>query len=301
MATLQPASPEVADPVMPVIPHRISITRAARRNPALTFGIALVITLSLSALLAGVLAPYEPNALGTTTVLEGPSWSHPFGTDNLGRDILSRILYGYRISLSIATASTGASLLIGVPLGMFAGYTGRWADQVIMRVLDVFFAFPTILLAIALISVFGSSIWVLIFAIGTIFVPYIARVARGSTLAIKSELYVEGARARGAGDARLILRHILPNSLGALLVQASLMLGYAILIEATLSFLGLGTAPPAPSLGRMLAEGRDYMANNPAIVIFPGLAIAFAVLGFNLIGDGIRDVTDPHRRSRDDE
>ncbi len=272
-----------------------------RQSPGLAAGVVLVAILSVAAILAGVLAPYAPNALGTTTVLEGPSFRHPFGTDNLGRDIFSRILYGYRISLSIAAASTVASLLVGVPLGMFAGYIGRWVDHVVMRVLDVFFAFPTILLAIALISVFGSSIWVLIFAIGTIYVPYIARVARGSTLAIKGELYVEGARARGAGTARIILRHILPNSLGALLVQASLMLGYAILIEATLSFLGLGTAPPAPSLGRMLAEGRDYMTDNPAIVVFPGAAIAVAVLGFNLIGDGIRDITDPHRRSRTDQ
>jgi peptide/nickel transport system permease protein len=208
------------------------------------------------------------------------------------------VLHGYRISLVIAFASTIASLAVGVPLGLFAGYAGKWTDQVIMRILDVFFAFPTILLAIALISVFGSSTWILIFAIGTIYVPYIARVARGSTLALKRELFVEGARARGAGDLRLIARHILPNSLSALLVQASLMLGYAILIEATLSFLGLGTPPPAPSLGRMLADGRDFMTDNPAIVIFPGLAIALAVLSFNLIGDGIRDLTDPRRRAR---
>jgi peptide/nickel transport system permease protein len=142
---------------------------------------------------------------------------------------------------------------------------------------------------------------VLIFSIGTIYVPYIARVARGSTLAIKRELFIEGARARGASDLRLIMRHILPNSSGALLVQASLMLGYGILIEATLSFLGLGTAPPAPSLGRMLADGRDYMTENPSIVIFPGLAIAIAVLSFNLIGDGIRDWVDPRRRPRGEE
>jgi peptide/nickel transport system permease protein len=293
-----PASSEPAtEPVTPSRSRR-SFWNAVRRYPALSIGLTMLALLSLAAILAPVLSPYDPNALGTKTVLFGPSWDHPFGTDNLGRDLLSRVLHGYRISLVIAFASTIASLAVGVPLGLFAGYAGKWTDQVIMRILDVFFAFPTILLAIALISVFGSSTWILIFAIGTIYVPYIARVARGSTLALKRELFVEGARARGAGDLRLIARHILPNSLSALLVQASLMLGYAILIEATLSFLGLGTPPPAPSLGRMLADGRDFMTDNPAIVIFPGLAIALAVLSFNLIGDGIRDLTDPRRRAR---
>lgn len=277
---------------------RERVVRAIRRSPALTVGLSIILLLTILALLAPTIAPHSPNQISTQTVLHGPSRDHLFGTDNLGRDIFSRVLYGYRISLKIAFAATITSLLIGVPLGMFAGYVGRWTDNAIMRVLDVFFAFPTILLAIALISVFGSSTWVLIFSIGAIYVPYIARVARGSTLALKRELFVEGARARGASDFRLLLRHILPNISGALLVQASLMLGYGILIEATLSFLGLGTPPPAPSLGRMLADGRDYMIDNPAIVIFPGLAIAIAVLSFNLIGDGIRDWVDPRRRPR---
>jgi peptide/nickel transport system permease protein len=190
------------------------------------------------------------------------------------------------------------SLVVGVPLGLFAGYAGKWIDNIIMRVLDVFFAFPTILLAIALISALGSGTGVLIVAIATIYVPYIGRVVRGSTIALKEELFVEGARARGAGPLRLMFRHILPNCLGAILVQVSLMLGFAILIEAALSFLGLGTEPPTPSLGRMLADGRDFMSLNPPVVIFPGLAIAIAVLSFNLIGDGVRDWTDPRRRAR---
>jgi peptide/nickel transport system permease protein len=296
-----PAIPEtVVTPATPSTKWQ-TIRKAIKRSPALSFGVGILLVLVTVAILAPVIAPYNPNALGTKTVLLGPSWDHPFGTDNLGRDLLSRVLYGYRISLKIAFAATIASLIVGVPLGMFAGHVGKWADNAIMRVLDVFFAFPTILLAIALISVFGSSTWVLIFSIGTIYVPYIARVARGSTLVLKRELFVEGARARGASDFRLIMRHILPNSLGALLVQASLMLGYAILIEATLSFLGLGTAPPAPSLGRMLADGRDFMTENASVVIFPGLAIALAVLSFNLIGDGIRDWVDPRRRPRGGE
>lgn len=301
MTAALPTIPDVVAAPASSLTRWQTIRKAIKRSPALSFGLGILIVLVAVAILAPVIAPYNPNALGTKTVLLGPSWDHPFGTDNLGRDLLSRVLYGYRISLKIAFAATIASLIVGVPLGMFAGYVGKWADNAIMRVLDVFFAFPTILLAIALISVFGSSTWVLIFSIGTIYVPYIARVARGSTLVLKRELFVEGARARGASDLRLIMRHILPNSLGALLVQASLMLGYAILIEATLSFLGLGTAPPAPSLGRMLADGRDFMTENASVVIFPGLAIALAVLSFNLIGDGIRDWVDPRRRPRSGE
>lgn len=301
MTATTPAVNETAAPTPAQSTRWAALKKAVKRSPSLSVGAGIILLLVIVAILAPVLSPYDPNQIGTKAVLAGPSWQHPFGTDNLGRDLLSRVLYGYRISLKIAFAATITSLLIGVPLGMFAGYIGSWTDNAIMRVLDVFFAFPTILLAIALISVFGSSTWVLIFSIGTIYVPYIARVARGSTLALKRELFIEGARARGASDLRLIMRHILPNSSGALLVQASLMLGYGILIEATLSFLGLGTAPPAPSLGRMLADGRDYMTENPAIVIFPGLAIAIAVLSFNLIGDGIRDWVDPRRRPRGGE
>ena len=271
---------------------------ALRRYPGLLIGLVVIALLVVLALLAPYIVPYPPNALDINAVLAGPSRSHWFGTDNLGRDIFSRVLYAYRVSLEISFAATAASLLIGVPLGLLAGYAGGWADNIVMRVLDVFFAFPTILLAIALISVFGSGTPVLILAIGTIYVPYIARVVRGSTLVLKQEQFIEGARARGAGTLRLVFRHILPNCLGVILVQVSLMLGFAILIEASLSFLGLGTEPPTPSLGRMLAEGRDFMGQNPAIVVFPGIAIAIAVLSFNLIGDGIRDWTDPRRRSR---
>ncbi len=266
--------------------------------PSLTIGCAIITLLIVLTAFAKFIVPAPPNAINADAVLKGMSFSRPFGTDNLGRDLFSRVLYGYRISLTIAFSATAASAVIGVPLGLFAGYAGRWVDNVIMRVLDVFFAFPTILLAIALIAVLGSGTSVLIIAVGTIYVPYIARVVRGSAITLKEELFVEGARARGAGPFRLMFRHILPNCMSAILVQVSLMLGFAILIEAALSFLGLGTEPPAPSLGRMLAEGRDFMTQNPSVVIFPGLAIATAVLSFNLIGDGIRDWANPRRRGR---
>ncbi len=269
-----------------------------RRYPALTLGVGIILFLILLALAAPVLSPTDPNAINSDDVLVGIGTHHPFGTDNLGRDLFSRVLYAYRTSLLIAITATAASVIVGVPLGLLAGYAGGWTDNVIMRVMDVFFAFPTILLAIALISVFGSGMGVLMLAIGTIYVPYIARVVRGSSLAVKQELFIEGARARGAGPIRIMFRHILPNCLGAILVQISLMLGFAILIEAALSFLGLGIEPPTPSLGRMLSDGRDFMSDNPPVVIFPGAAIGLAVLSFNLIGDGVRDWADTRQRGR---
>jgi len=293
-----PSGPIAVAPAAPTaVTSRLSLA-ALRSYPALAVGVGIIGLLILFALVAPLIAPAPPNAIDSDAVLQGMSLHHPFGTDNLGRDLLSRVLYSYRISLTIAFTATAASLAIGVPLGLIAGYTGRWLDNVIMRVLDVFFAFPTVLLAIALISALGSGTGVLILAIGTIYVPYIARVVRGSAIMLKEELFVEGARARGAGPLRLMFRHILPNCLGVILVQVSLMLGFAILIEAALSFLGLGTEPPTPSLGRMLADGRDFMSQNPPVVVFPGLAIAVAILSFNLIGDGIRDWADPRRRAR---
>lgn len=269
-----------------------------RRYPALSLGGGIILILILLAVAAPILSPWDPNAINSDDVLVGISAHHPFGTDNLGRDLFSRVLYAYRTSLLIAITATAASLVVGIPLGLLAGYAGGWTDNVIMRVMDVFFAFPTILLAIALISVFGSGMGVLMLAIGTIYVPYIARVVRGSSLGVKQELFIEGALARGAGPIRIMFRHILPNCLGAILVQVSLMLGFAILIEAALSFLGLGIEPPTPSLGRMLSDGRDFMSDNPPVVIFPGAAISLAVLSFNLIGDGVRDWADTRRRGR---
>jgi peptide/nickel transport system permease protein len=271
---------------------------ALRRYPAMTGGCAIILVLVVLALAAPVLSPADPNAINSDAVLSGIGLHHPFGTDNLGRDLFSRVLYAYRTSLLIAITATAASLVVGVPLGLLAGYAGGWTDNIIMRVMDVFFAFPTILLAIALISALGSGMGVLMLAIGTIYVPYIARVVRGSSLAVKQELFIEGARARGAGPIRIMFRHILPNCLGAILVQVSLMLGFAILIEAALSFLGLGIEPPTPSLGRMLSDGRDFMSDNPPVVIFPGAAIGLAVLSFNLIGDGFRDWADTRRHGR---
>ena len=293
-ATTAPTSPQTARKGG----MRLDLLSALRRYPALTVGCTIILILIALALAAPLVAQEPPNAINADAVLQGVSWDHPFGTDNLGRDMFSRVLHAYRISLLIAFAATAASLVVGVPLGLIAGYAGGWTDNAIMRVMDVFFAFPTILLAIALIAALGSGTGVLILAIGTIYVPYISRVVRGSSLGLKQELFIEGARARGAGPLRLMFRHILPNCLGAILVQVSLMLGFAILIEAALSFLGLGTAPPAPSLGRMLSDGRDFMSDNPPVVVFPGAAIALAVLSFNLIGDGVRDWADPRRRGR---
>jgi peptide/nickel transport system permease protein len=230
------------------------------------------------------------------SALARPSIGHPLGTDNFGRDVLSRVLYGYRISLAVALGSVAAALLIGVPLGLAAGFFGGGLDNLIMRPMDVLISFPALVLVVALAGFLGQGTTVMVLAIAIIYVPTIVRVMRASAMEVSRELFVEGARARGASNARLVLRHVLPNAWSPVLVQASILMGIAILIEAALSFIGLGTQPPDPSLGLMLSEGRVYMREAPWLVIFPGLAIGIAVLGFNLLGDGLRNLLEPTRR-----
>jgi peptide/nickel transport system permease protein len=205
---------------------------------------------------------------------------------------------GYRISLTVAVGSVALALLVGVPLGLVAGYARGKIDNVIMRPLDVLMAFPAILLAIAVMAILGTGIAVLMLAIGVVYVPIIARVMRASTLATGRELFVEAARARGASRRRIVVRHVLPNSVGPVAVQASILMGIAILLEASLTFIGLGVRPPTPSLGLMLSDGRDFMANSAWIVAAPGVAIMVLVLAFNLIGDGLHDWLDPRGRAR---
>jgi peptide/nickel transport system permease protein len=258
-------------------------------------GLGLVCSLALVALLAPLLAPYDPEAMDVTRMLERPSGSHLFGTDQYGRDILSRVMYAYRVSLVIAFAAVGLATVVGVIIGLLTGYFGGLLDQLLMRPVDIVMAFPVILFAIILIAAFGTGTSIVIVAIGTAWVPVIARIMRSSALSIKQAPYVDAARARGAGHLRVMVRHILPNAPGPIVIQASILLGFTMLTEAALSFLGLGPPPPTPSLGRMLSEGRDYMHYAPWAVIFPGLGIALAVLGYNLLGDGLRDLLDPTR------
>jgi peptide/nickel transport system permease protein len=271
-------------------------TLALRRGRRAVVGLIVVSIVALLALFAPQIVPHDPTFGDFDLVLASPTADHLFGTDNFGRDVFSRVLYGYRVSMLVAVASVAAAVAIGAPLGLFAGYFGSLVDNLIMRPLDLLMAFPPILLAITLVAVFDTGTSVTILALAVIYVPIMARILRGSVITTRGEEYVDAARAMGATPIRVMLRHVLPNSLGPLVVQASISMGIAILIEATLSFIGLGTQPPDPSLGSMLAEGRDYMRDAPWVVLYPGLAIMLAVLGFNLLGDGLRDIIDTGHR-----
>lgn len=273
--------------------------RLARHvNPTLAVGLGIVVVVLALALAGPELSPYASDEITASDSLAGPSAGHWLGADNLGRDIFVRVAEGYRISLSVAVGSVLLALAFGVPLGLVAGYAGGLVDHLIMRPLEILMAFPAILLAITVMAIFGTGIGVLVLAIGVVYIPIIARVMRASTLATRRELFIDAAHARGASRLRIVLRHVLPNSVGPVVVQASVLLGIAILLEAALSFIGLGVRPPTPSLGLMLSDGRDFMANSTWIVAAPGVAIMVLVLAFNLIGDGLHDWLDPRGRAR---
>jgi peptide/nickel transport system permease protein len=269
--------------------------RAAGHRGVTIAGLLLVAALGLAALLASHVVPGSPTEIAKDRALRPPTWTQPFGMDDLGRSILSRVVHAYRVSLAVAVASVALALLVGVPLGLVAGYAEGALDQLIMRPLDVLMSFPAILLAIALTSVFGTGVLLVALSLAVVYTPIVARVVRAAILAVKVEVYVDGARALGAPVPRLVLRHILPNAATPVLVQASVLMAIAILVEAALSFLGVGVRPPTPSLGLMLADGRGFMLQAPWMVIFPGLAIMAAVLGFNMVADGLRDWLDPQQ------
>jgi len=266
--------------------------RRRGRSPVAVAGLWVIAAL-VAVAVAAPLAPGSPTAIASARALAGPSLADPFGMDDLGRSVLSRVAHAYRVSLGVALASVAFALLVGLPLGLLAGYAEGLTDQLVMRPLDVLMAFPAILLAIALMSLFGTGVLLVSLALGIVYVPVLARVVRAAVLAAKAEVYVEGARAVGATAGRLVLRHILPNCVTPVLVQASVLMAIAILVEAALSFLGVGVRPPTPSLGLMLSDGRGFMREAPWVVIFPGLAIVVAVLGFNMVADGLRDWLDP--------
>jgi len=272
------------------------VARLGSRRAA--FGIGILAMLVLVALFAPLLAPHSPDAIDADHVLAGPSWSHPFGFDALGRDVLSRVLFAYRASLGISMGAVALALVLGLPIGVVAGYFGGIVDNLLMRPVDLLLALPALLLAISLISIVGPGQLVALFAIATIYLPILARVMRSSVLAVSSELYVEGARARGVSHVRTIWSHVVPNAIGPAVVQASVLAGFALQIEAALSFLGLGAQPPTPSLGLMLADGYQVLQQAPWADIYPGLAIAITVVAFNLVGDGLRARLDPRGISR---
>jgi peptide/nickel transport system permease protein len=238
----------------------------------------------------------QPLAQTVIRRLKPPSALHWLGTDQLGRDVLSRILYGYRGSLAISGSAVALSLVAGGAIGMISAYRRGWTERIAMRVMDIVFAFPLMLLAIGIIAILGPRPWTTALAIAVVYTPIFARLIRAPALVIAESEYVAGARAIGASDTRILLRHMLPNLASILLVQASLLLSAAILVEASLSFLGLGTQPPAPSLGLMLSEGRNFLLLGPWPAIFAGFAILFLSFGFNLLGDALRDTLDPRLR-----
>ena len=273
--------------------------QAFARNPVLALAALLVLLQLVVSIFAGLIAPYDPVAQAVDARMAAPSAQYWLGTDKFGRDVLSRIIHGYRSSLGIAFAAVFVALLLGGTLGIWAGYKGGWTDRVVMRLADVLFAFPIILLAIGVIAVLGTTTVSTIIAIAVVYSPIFARLLRGPTLVLRGADYVHAARSYGASDLRILFRHIAPNLASVILVQASLSLSTAILLEASLSFLGIGAQPPAPSLGRMLSEARDYMSLAPWVGVFSGLAILLASLGFNLLGDGLRDQLDPRLRGID--
>ncbi len=271
-----------------------------RTRPRLTtsanVGVGILALLAFVALFPGVITRTSPDAVDITGRLAPPSRGHPLGTDNIGRDLLARLVYGARLSALVAVISVGGAVLIGVTLGLVAGYYGRWADAVIMRVVDIFLAFPAILLALALVAVLGAGVSSVVIALVLVFWTQYARVIRATTLAEREKAYVEAARALGAGDLRVIWHHILPNVLSPVIILATLGMGAAVVAESALSFLGMGVQPPAPSWGWTLAFGTRYLRDAPHIATFSGLAIMTTVLAFNLLGDGIRDWLDPRFR-----
>jgi peptide/nickel transport system permease protein len=269
------------------------------RNPLGLLGLSLTVLVLLFGLVGPLLSPISPLEQDIMNRMSGPTGAHPLGTDQFGRDVLARMFQGYRSSLAVSGASVLLALLIGGPLGVTAAYWGGAYDRIVMRFMDVLLAFPIILLAIGIVAVLGPGSLNTALAIGIVYVPTFARLLRGPALVLQKSDFVQAARARGARDTPIVFRHIVPNIVTVTLVQTTLALSTAILVEASLSFLGLGTQPPNASLGAMLAEGRAFLTINPWPSLFSGLAILLASFGFNLLGDSLRDALDPRLRGQD--
>jgi peptide/nickel transport system permease protein len=276
---------------------RVASWRLLLSNPVTAVSAAVLVVVALVAVTAHWIAPFGVNDIDVPTALQGPSGAHWFGTDELGRDVFSRILVAVQASLRVAVVSVALAALVGVTVGVIAGYRGGWLDTVVMRVVDVMFAFPVLLLALAIVAILGPGVTTTMLAIGIVYIPIFARVARASTLGVRVEPFVAVSRTMGTPSGYILRRHILPNIAGPLIVQLSLSLAFAILAEASLSFLGLGIQPPQPSLGRMIFDAQGFVTLAWWMAVFPGAAIFVTVLAFNLFGDGLRDVLDPKQRT----
>ncbi len=276
--------------------RRSSLLYRLRRSPLTLVGIGITLCLILGALLAPWIVPYDPYEIDPSNRLKPPSPKHWFGTDTAGRDIASRVLFGTRISIRIGATVVFLAMVSGSLLGLFSGYLGGGFDEVVMRITDVFFSFPYLVLAMAIAAALGSGLLNAMLSLSLVWWPIYARLIRGQVLQLREAPYVEAARASGATQRRIILRHILPNVLTPIIVQASLDFGNAIMYAAALSFIGLGAQPPTPEWGAMISLARDYLQSSWWFATFPGLAILVTVIGFNLLGDGIRDLSDPRLR-----
>ena len=293
MATVAPALD--AAPAVTESPGRRALRRLFRR-PAAVFGLGVVVFFVLVAVFAPWVAPYDPIQTSWGLIRKAPSAAHWFGTDENGRDVLARIIFGARASLTAGVISVSIAVCVGLPLGLFAGFVGGWIDALISRVVDAMLACPFLILAIALAAFLGPSLFNAMIAIGISATPIFVRLARGATMAVKVEDYVEAARAVGNPRWRVAVRHVLPNIVPPILVQGTLAIAIAIIAEASLSFLGLGQQPPSPSWGSMLNTAQRFLSQAPWMAIFPGLSIFLVVLAFNLLGDGLRDALDPRHR-----
>ena len=276
---------------------RVASWRLLLRNPVTVVSAAVLAVVVVVAVTANWLAPFGVNDVDVPNALQPPSGAHWFGTDELGRDVLSRVLVAISASMRVAVVSVAFAVVVGVTIGVLAGYRGGWIDTIFMRIVDVMFAFPVLLLALAVVAILGPGVTTTILAIGTVYTPIFARVARASTLSVRVEPFVQVSRAMGTGHLYILGRHIIPNIAGPLIVQTSLSLAFAILSEAALSFLGLGIQPPEPSLGRMIFDSQGFVTLAWWMAVFPGAAIFVIVLAFNLAGDGLRDVLDPKQRT----
>jgi len=265
-------------------------------NKTALFGVIIMMLIILCAVFATVIAPHDPTEQDVINKLAKPSFSHPLGLDQYGRDILSRIIYGSRISLLVGISSVLIGILFGVSLGIIAGYWGGFIDLIICKLIDILMSFPMLLLAIAIVSILGTSLFNAVLAVGIASIPRFARLARGQVLYVKNFEYVEAARAMGANSFRIIIFHLLANIISPVMVMGTVYIATAIIMESTLSFLGLGVQPPMPSWGTMISESRSFLRTAPWFSLYPGIAIALCVLSINMIGDGLRDALDPKLR-----
>jgi peptide/nickel transport system permease protein len=301
VAEAQVQQDAVASPGVKTRSRKQDFLKAFFSNRLAVFGTAVLGVFILMAVFAPYLAPYSPLQQNLPEKFDGPSLAHPFGQDELGRDILSRVIYGARISLTAGLAAVALATVVGTIVGLVAGYLGRWPDSSLMRLMDVLLAFPSILLAIVIVSILGPSLANAMLAVGIVFIPQIARVVRSAVISVRERDYIEAERALGAGEVQIVFSGVLPNSMAPLIVQSTLTLATAILDVAALSFLGLGARAPTPEWGAMLTDafrsGFGVFVEGQHAIIFPGIAIALAVLSVNFIGDGLRDALDPrHRR-----